>query len=108
MIVITPLFLTRMAANASSNWSSIFSWHPNFGQLPAVLLLDCMSKSIVVIVRNAWRASVLAFKLGALDSSSDSLTPSLLVFCLLELAMGVQEGSSSESCNMPDEINHDG
>ena len=108
MIVITPLFLTRMAANASSNWSSIFSWHPNFGRLPAVLLLDCMSKSIVVIVQNAWRASVLAFKLGALDSSSDSLTLSLLVFCLLELAMGVQEGSSSESCIMPDEINHDG
>ena len=96
------------AANATSNWSSIFSWHPNFGWLPAVLLLDWMSESIVVIVWNAWRASVLAFKLEALDSSSDSLTLSLLVFCLLELAMGVQEGSSSKSCIMPNEINHDG
>ena len=67
-----------------------------------------MSKSIVVIVWNAWRASALAFKLEVLDSSSDSLTPSLLVFCLLELAMGVQEGSSSKSCIIPDEINHDG
>ena len=66
-----------------------------------------MSKSIVVIVQNAWRASALAFKLEVLDSSSDSLTPSLLVFCLLELAMEVK-GSSSESCIMPDEINHDG
>ena len=107
MTVITPLFLTRMAANASSNWSSIFSWHPNFGRLPAVLPLDWMSESIVVIVQNAWRASVLVFKLEALDSS-DSLTLSSLVFCLLELAMGVQEGSSSESCIIPDEINHDG
>ena len=89
--------------NSSSNWSSIFSWHPNFGRLPAVLLLDWMSKSIVVIVRNAWRASVLVFKLEALDSSSDSLTPSSLVICLLE-----QEGLSSESCIMLDEINHDG
>ena len=108
MIAITPLFLTRMAVNASSNWSSIFSWHPNFGQLPAVLLLGWMSKSIVVIVQNAWRASVWVFKIEALDSSSDSLTLSSLVFCLLELAMGVQEGSSSESCIIPDEINHDG
>ena len=46
--------------------------------------------------------------LEALDSSSDSLTLSSLVFCLLELVMGVQEGSSSESCIMLDEINHDG
>ena len=108
MTAITPLFLIRMAANTSNKWTSIFSWHPNFGWLPAGLLLDWMSKSIVVIVWNAWRASVLVFKLEALDSSSDSLTPSSLVFCLLELAMGVQEGLSSKSCIMPDEINHDG
>ena len=48
----------------------------------------------------------MVFKLEVLDSS-DSLTPSLLVFCLLELAMGVQEGSSSESCIMLDDNHND-
>ena len=87
MTAITPLFLTRRAASASSNWScesTRFSW------LPAGPLVDWMSESIVVMVRNAWMASVLGSKLEALDSL-DSLTPGLLMFCLLELAMGVRE-----------------
>ena len=56
------------------------------------------------MVRNAQMASALGSKPEALDSK---FLDSSLVFCLLELAMGVQKGSSFESCIMPAEINHD-
>ena len=42
------------------------------GILILVGCLHWMSESIVVIGQNAWTVSVLAFKLEALDSSSDS------------------------------------
>jgi hypothetical protein len=65
--------------------------------MPAVSLVDWMNESIVVMVRNAWRASVWGLKLEIvaaafkLDSESlDFLNPSWLVFRLLELAMGVE------------------